>query len=370
MLLTNMLPGGGNGDFTLYVFAEDSAGQQTLLGEKDITCDNDNRTKPFGTIDTPTQGERIDGSNYINFGWALTPAPKEIPRDGSTIWVWLDGQPLGHPDYNHYRSDIATLFPECLNSDGAVGFYILDTTSFANGLHSLAWSVEDNWGESDGIGSRWIEIFNGGSGGGTAGVRGTDQFWLILPPLVNKNNLLRLNRDDERLTIRLIGWFKGLTPAKQEELMKFLPVERTNSPERADLRLFSEKKPPFISLLESWQESFSVVAKGRDGENQGEPGEKLAKKKTAWLDADGVAWLKIEAGERIELHFQVIEGAQIIGWGRNTNEPLPPGSHLNTEKKIFYWWPGPGVKGRFLLHFAVTDGLSITQPLTVVINVE
>ena len=40
---------------------------------------------PFGTIDTPAQGQTISGTDFINFGWVLTPQPNIIPIDGSTI---------------------------------------------------------------------------------------------------------------------------------------------------------------------------------------------------------------------------------------------------------------------------------------------
>ena len=40
---------------------------------------------PFGAIDTPAQGGTASGSAFVNFGWALTPQPKSIPADGSTI---------------------------------------------------------------------------------------------------------------------------------------------------------------------------------------------------------------------------------------------------------------------------------------------
>lgn len=164
MLLTNFLPQQGNGPFRLYAIAEDSSGHRVQLGFKDIICDNASSIYPFGTIDTPTQGGTASGSAYVNFGWALTPQPKEIPRDGSTILVWVDGQPLGHPVYNQYRFDIATLFPGYKNSDGAVGYYYLDTTKFANGVHTIAWSVMDDAGVSSGIGSRYFEVENlGGS---------------------------------------------------------------------------------------------------------------------------------------------------------------------------------------------------------------
>ena len=163
MVLTNFLPNKGNGSFIFHVFALDGSGHCVEIGQKMINADNANRIKPFGTIDTPAVGECISGNDYINFGWALTPSPKKIPEDGSTIWVWIDGQPVGHPDYGYYREDIATLFPGYLNSNGAVGYFNIDTTAFENGMHYIAWSVEDNAGDADGMGLRnfFIQNMNG-----------------------------------------------------------------------------------------------------------------------------------------------------------------------------------------------------------------
>jgi N-acetylneuraminic acid mutarotase len=160
MLLTNMLPGNGNGAFTLHAYAYDDLGLATLLGSKAITCTNATATRPFGTIDTPAQGQSVSGSAYNVFGWALTPQPGTIPTDGSTLQVYVDGVPLGHPTYNLYRSDIATLFPGYANSDGAVGLFVLDTTTLSNGIHTIAWAVTDDLGRSDGIGSRYFWVQN------------------------------------------------------------------------------------------------------------------------------------------------------------------------------------------------------------------
>jgi hypothetical protein len=160
MLLTNTLPGQGNGPFTLHAYAHDPEGHVTLLGSKTITCTNATATKPFGTIDTPAQGQTVSGSACNVFGWALTPLPAAIPTNGSTLQVYVDGSPLGHPTYNLYRSDIATLFPGYANSNGAVGLFVLDTTTLANGLHTIAWSVTDDLGRSDGIGSRYFWVQN------------------------------------------------------------------------------------------------------------------------------------------------------------------------------------------------------------------
>jgi len=169
MLLTNFLPnnnggtgGLGNGTYKLHAIAHNLSGVATDLGTRTITVDNAHASKPFGTIDTPAQGGTMLGNAYVNFGWALTQNPYMIPLDGSTINVILDGVAIGHPTYNQFRTDIATLFPGLANSNGPVGFYYIDTTTLTNGLHTIAWTIADNQGRSDGIGSRYINVLNSG----------------------------------------------------------------------------------------------------------------------------------------------------------------------------------------------------------------
>jgi hypothetical protein len=168
MMLTNFLPNGGNGTFTLRAIATDVEGHQVSLGTKTIICDNAHAVKPFGAIDTPIQGGSASGSAYFNWGWALTPLPNTIPKDGSTIRVWVDGVSLGSPVYNLYRKDIATLFPGYNNSSGAVAYYLLDTLHYEDGLHTIAWSVKDSAGNQDGIGSRYFNVMNTAQYSGTA----------------------------------------------------------------------------------------------------------------------------------------------------------------------------------------------------------
>ncbi|MCP5046575.1 MAG: fibronectin type III domain-containing protein, partial [bacterium] len=50
MLLTNSLPGNGNGTFDISAIATDTGGVSTTLGSKTIICDNANAVKPFGAI--------------------------------------------------------------------------------------------------------------------------------------------------------------------------------------------------------------------------------------------------------------------------------------------------------------------------------
>jgi hypothetical protein len=168
MVLTNMLPdvaagkpSGGNGTFVFHVYAMDREGHVTRIGTKTVMCDNAHSNKPFGAIDTPGQGEMVSGNPYVNFAWAVTQAGKLIPFDGSTMTVYVDGVAMGSPSYNHYRVDIATLFPGLANSDGAVGFKYIDTTTLTNGLHTIVWVVTDSGGMTDGIGSRYFTVSNG-----------------------------------------------------------------------------------------------------------------------------------------------------------------------------------------------------------------
>ncbi|MBI4893369.1 MAG: hypothetical protein HY821_22300 [Acidobacteria bacterium] len=168
MLLTNFLPNGGNGAYKLYAVATSLDGKQTTLGSRTITVDNAHATKPFGAIDTPGQGESISGSSYVNFGWALTPQPGKIPVDGSTIFVWLDGVPIGNVTYNLPRTDVDGLFPGYANTGGAIGYRYMDTTLLADGMHNIAWSVTDNLGRSDGVGSRFFSVLNAVSSASSA----------------------------------------------------------------------------------------------------------------------------------------------------------------------------------------------------------
>jgi phosphodiesterase/alkaline phosphatase D-like protein len=164
MLLTNFLPNQGNGTFTLHAEATDMEGTTVTLGTKTITCDNANAVKPFGAIDTPAMGGIASGKEFINFGWVLTPQPNQIPYDGSTIKVWIDGKYLGHPVYNQYRGDINDMFPGYYNANGAGGYFLLDTTAYETGVHTIAWTATDTAGNTDGIGSRYFTIDNSISG--------------------------------------------------------------------------------------------------------------------------------------------------------------------------------------------------------------
>jgi hypothetical protein len=159
LVLSNQLPAGGNGSFRFHVYATDAEGNSALLGTRRVTAQNAASLLPFGTLDTPAPGSTVSGLVRV-WGWALTPNPAYIPEDGSTIAVYVDGEFVGHPTYGLYRADIAGAFPGYANTNTAVGYYMLDTTTLENGVHTIAWAVTDSAGHSQGIGSRHFRVRN------------------------------------------------------------------------------------------------------------------------------------------------------------------------------------------------------------------
>jgi hypothetical protein len=163
LLLTHFLPNQGNGPVTLHAYAIDREGQVTLIGSRNITTVNATATKPFGAIDTPGQGQVVCGT-IVNFGWALTQVPKDIPANSSTIGVFIDDVFVGRPGARAARADITALFP-AHDTSHAVGGFVLDTTTLSNGVHTIYWIVTDNLGAADGVGSRYFTVSNPCSGG-------------------------------------------------------------------------------------------------------------------------------------------------------------------------------------------------------------
>jgi len=163
LVLTNMLPNQGTGTFTMHVRAFDFEGQQSLLGFRSIQARNSTATEPFGAIDTPGQGETISGSSYPNFGWVLSRVRRADPPGGGVVTVFVDGVAVGSPAGWTRRSDVSAAFPNYPGINTALGVYGLNTTPYANGVHTIVWVVTDNGGVTSGIGSRYFSIFNTGS---------------------------------------------------------------------------------------------------------------------------------------------------------------------------------------------------------------
>jgi hypothetical protein len=197
LILSNMLPnipaanaaGGGVGTFTFYAVATDTDGHQIVLGRSivdhtptTVGVANNTIAKPFGAIDTPSPGATVSGT-LNNFGWALTPdsgVGAMIPLDGTTIYAFVDGQPVGIATYNLCRGPVGNPVPPGLFCDddvssifrnsgsfrnldagrGPIGLRSIDTTALVNGLHTISWGVSDTAGRIEGIGSRYFSVLN------------------------------------------------------------------------------------------------------------------------------------------------------------------------------------------------------------------
>jgi hypothetical protein len=235
MMLTNFLPNGGNGTFTLYAYAEDETDHEVLLGSKTITCDNANAVKPFGAIDTPEQGGEASGSSSRNNGWVLTPMPNKIPGNGSTILVYIDGVLLGNVNYGYYREDIASLFPGYANSNAAHGYFDIDTTAYSNGLHTIQWTAADNAGNSDGIGSRYFVTIQNPGYNRTASVSTSKKRFRSLSQLV----MVPVDRAN---TVGLkTGYRKGVKPHRADVDYDGTVQVTLKQDNRLELHLFQGK---------------------------------------------------------------------------------------------------------------------------------
>ena len=305
MLLTNVLPNQGNGAFRIHAYAIDKEGNRVLLGIKTITCDNAHATKPFGTIDTPAQGGSAAGSSFVNFGWVLTPQSKTIPKDGSTISVYVDGVKVGDlattPNvYNQYRTDVSTSFPG-LNNTGApgaggpVGAYFLDTTKYPNGMHTIHWIATDDAGAAEGIGSRYFTVANTG-----AQMSGADTSALLLAD----SSVFSCHCEP-----------LGVAISKIDSLHSLCILDSADGAYRIEIK---EVEPLELDLLD-WDRVYDSHQKVEN------------------VDATPVFYCGF-----------LLVGAEL--------RPLPVGSTLNPQTGRFSWMPGPGFIGEYRMMFIRTAG--------------
>lgn len=300
MLLTNFLPN-GDSTYKLHAIATDSEGITTDLGTKTIIVDNTHAVKPFGAIDTPTQGGTASGNAFVNVGWILTPQPNGIPTNGSTINVYIDGIDKGHPTYNLFRSDIAGFFPGYVNSNGSMARFYLDTTAYQTGYHSIFWIASDNAGNADGIGSRFFTIENAG--------------------------------------------FADTRTAKNSQDEELKPVTSVNS---LTVALNSGRyHKPYANIPVDY---FTPI-KVRKGFS------KDAIFQNVFPDENGILHIDIKENEIIEIDFSPImgNGSVITGYREIGSElnALPLGSTLEREKGKFHWLPVTGFIGDYKLIFIV-----------------
>jgi hypothetical protein len=162
LVLTNVLPNQGNGTFRFHAIAEDVDGHSTVLGSRTFTCNNAGSVVPFGALDTPGQGETIRGSQYPVFGWVLVRGPALAHPPYGTVTMVIDGVAMGSPGGWTSRPDLTGVFPAATYAGvtKALGVAALDTTTLANGIHTISWVVTADNGKAAAIGSRFFIVDN------------------------------------------------------------------------------------------------------------------------------------------------------------------------------------------------------------------
>jgi hypothetical protein len=317
MVLTNMLPDlvngratGGNGPFRLHAYATDSEGRATYLGAKSFSANNTASSKPFGTLDTPAQGGTASGSAYMVWGWAISPRGN-IPNNGSTISVFVDGTSRGKPTFNLNRSDIAGMFPGYADSNGAVGYLPLNTTTLTNGTHTISWVVTDNLGNTEGIGSRFFTVQNGSSA--------------LTSATTVESSTLALGSQGEAL---------GQTVETVSEVPpnnSMVEVKKVDSDDATPELVFPE-----------WTGEIRV--RTRETEQ-----------------------VEVRLASRFDDTHATYEGYVVVN-GRM--RPLPVGSSLDTATGVFTWQPGPSFIGHYEFVFVrtTTGGVKTRIPVDLKIS--
>jgi hypothetical protein len=169
----------------------------------------------------------------------------------------------------------------------ALGVYSLNTTAYANGVHTISWLVVANNTEAAGIGSRFFTIFNT-SGGLTTASAGTPGV-IGAPPQLNPGpNLGRRARD--------VGAVDASAPVRASRGYAVRPAMTTIEPDLLGVR------------------TVHGSALGRTVVDVSAPG---VHRYEAYLVAGGVL------------------------------RPLPVGAAFNERRGILYWQPAIGYTGAY-----------------------
>jgi hypothetical protein len=237
---------------------------------------------------------------------------------------------VGHPTYNNYRVDIATLFPGYTNSQGAVGYYYLDTTAYANGVHTMAWSVMDSEGVPCGIGSRYFSVMNTGAGG-AGEIGGLPPTWL---------SFYRGN-----------GYVSSIAEVADipTDFDSPVYVKKGYRPEDFPEVIFPDEKG--VINVDGQEVERIEIAFMENEAVKGSIDKSLDREKTGCVRANDKD-RALERGELAAKSDHNCAGYLVAG---NVLRPLPIGSTLDLRRGVFSWQPGPGFVGEYNFVFVSKD---------------
>ena len=139
---------------------------QTIINTINVVVDNTINQAPFGYIDIPgPAGTAGANGSFPVVGWAIDDV--EVAR----IDFLIDGQIVagavgrGEPstaNYGSTRPDVEAAFPDVPDSLYTGFSANIDTTALVNGIHLLSVRATDNQGASRELGTRTVQVINGG----------------------------------------------------------------------------------------------------------------------------------------------------------------------------------------------------------------
>lgn len=141
------------GTSVFVVRVTDSAGQ-SVTRTLAITVKPADKLAPFGVLETPDVRATLNNT-ASGSGWALDNVGI------AKIEVLIDGQKAGEAIYGLSRPDIAAVWGTAFPNAGHSGFsFVLDTTKFTTGEHTLAIRLLDAAGNATVVGTRTIVFQN------------------------------------------------------------------------------------------------------------------------------------------------------------------------------------------------------------------
>jgi len=197
------------------------------------------------------------------------------------------------------RPDLTALFPVAQFSGvvSALAVLALDTTTLANGLHTISWLVTDNQGAATGVGSRYFTVSNGSG--------------LVLSPL---------------------SAFARSASADRRSLGGGWSVEKITGRRGFDLdapdREYTADADGRITIQSEELDRIELQLGGVEGSREGVEGARRR------VEGTLAGYLRVAGGLA----------------------PLPIGSHLDPATGTFTWQPGVAFVGTYDLVFARLEG--------------
>ena len=170
MVLTNMLPdrvnnrpAGGNGAFRLHAYAIDLEGLSHVSRREELHGEQ-RRRRPSRSarIDTPAQGGTVSGNSLrgVRLGAVAARDDSDQRLDDHRVSSTASTSDIRSTTTTAPTSP--TLFPGYANSNGAIGYYILNTTPLRERHAHDRVDRLDTLGNTEGIGSRFFTVQNDG----------------------------------------------------------------------------------------------------------------------------------------------------------------------------------------------------------------